>query len=54
MSTDAITRHVAVLARRLVKSHPLAGWRKQRQGSASFGATSATTFSTGRHDSKLI
>ena len=51
---DQPERLLVVLARSFVKRHPLAGRRKQRQRSASFGATSAGTFSTSRHDSKLI
>jgi hypothetical protein len=38
--------HVAVLARRFVKRHPLSRRRNQRQRSTSFWATSAATFET--------
>ena len=51
---DHPERLLVVQARSFVKRHPLAGRRKQSQRSTSFGATSAGTFSTSRHDSKLI
>jgi hypothetical protein len=51
---DHPERLLVVMTRSFVKSHPLASWRKQRQRSASFGATGTGTFSTSRHDSKLI
>jgi hypothetical protein len=41
------------MARRLVKRHPFARRRNERQRFASFGATSTRTFSTSRHDSAV-
>jgi hypothetical protein len=41
-----LKRLLAILTRGLIKRHPLASGRKQVQRSASFGATSARTFST--------
>jgi hypothetical protein len=51
---DYLQRFVLILARRLVKRHPLSRRRKQRQRSASLRTASTRTFSASRHDSKLI